>query len=84
MDKELYAGISDWFDAHEEALIEDICRIVRIPSVSDPDEEVKPFGQGCRDCMDEMLKIGREHGFIQKIMIIIPEASVLRKRTGRI
>lgn len=63
MDKELYARISDWFDAHEEALIEDICRIVRIPSVSDPDAEGKPFGQGCRDCMDEMLKIGREHGF---------------------
>ncbi len=63
MDTVLYQQISDWFDAHQEEMTQDIMRLARIPSVSDPAAPAKPFGQPCRDCMDEMLLIGREHGF---------------------
>ncbi|MDO4292346.1 MAG: Sapep family Mn(2+)-dependent dipeptidase [Eubacteriales bacterium] len=63
MDNELYKRVSDWFDDHREAMVRDIERLVRIPSVSEPSEEQPPFGQACRDCMDEMLAMGREHGF---------------------
>lgn len=48
-------------------------RLVRIPSISVPYGEdgrwetkaalETPFGQPCRDCLEEMLAIGREHGF---------------------
>lgn len=63
MDKELYQKVSDWFELHKNELIEDIMRLVRIGSVSNPEAEQKPFGAECRLCMDEMLKIGEEHGF---------------------
>ena len=64
MDSKLYARVDAWFEAHKEELIRDIIRLVRIPSVSDPSSGEAPFGEGCRRAMDEMLQIGREHGFV--------------------
>ncbi len=43
--------IDEWIDAHRDAMVEDIKRLVRIPSVSDPTEETKPFGKECRRAM---------------------------------
>lgn len=64
MDRKLYRKIDAWFEAHREELIRDIIRLVRIPSVSDPASGTVPFGAACRRAMDEMLEIGREHGFV--------------------
>lgn len=63
MNQELFGKIGEWFDRHREELLEDLMRLVRIPSISNPKEEPGPFGGACRDAMDEMLAIGREHGF---------------------
>lgn len=67
-DKELLDRIDEWFEAHRDELLADIKRIARIPSVSKPAKpdahaEEGPFGAECRRAMDEMLAIGREHGF---------------------
>ncbi len=51
-----------WFESNKENMIADLRRIVAIRSVSDPDSEVKPFGQSCKDVLDEMLRICEEHG----------------------
>lgn len=63
MDRELYDRVSRWFDGHREQMTEDIMRLVRIPSVSAPQEGKAPFGEGCLACLEEMLAMGREHGF---------------------
>ena len=64
MDRELYDKVSRWFEGHREEMIGDIMRLVRIPSVSCPqEEEDAPFGEACRDCLEEMLAMGREFGF---------------------
>ena len=68
INQELFDKIDAWFEAHKEALMADLERMVRIPSVSKPSEperiaEDGPFGPGCRRAMDEMLAIAREHGF---------------------
>lgn len=63
MDGAMYEKISAWFDSHAEDMVNDIMRLVCIGSVSDPDASEKPFGLECRRCLDEMLKIGEEHGF---------------------
>ena len=47
-------------------MAEDIKRLVRIPSISDPQAETGPFGKACRDAMDEMLAMGRKYGFFGK------------------
>ncbi len=63
-DKKLYDKVSVWLEAHRQQMIEDIMRLVRIPSVSEPKQDKEaPFGEGCRACLEEMLAIGREHGF---------------------
>ena len=63
MDRELYAKVSDWFETHKSAMAEDIMRLVRIESVSKPGADGLPFGAGPLKAMEEMLAIGREHGF---------------------
>lgn len=64
MDRELYDKVSRWFEEHRDDMIGDIMRLVRISSVSSPQEgDEAPFGEGCRDCLKEMLALGREHGF---------------------
>lgn len=63
MDTKLYDKISTWFDEHREQMTADIMRLVRFPSVSQPQEGEAPFGEACRDCLEEMLALGREHGF---------------------
>lgn len=63
--EEIYAKVSQWFEEHADEMTEDIKRIVRFPSVSnhDPAPGEEPFGQACRDVMDDMLAMGREYGF---------------------
>lgn len=63
MDRELYEKVSAWFDGHKDAMVEDIKRLVRIDSVSRPGTDGTPFGKGCAQALEEMLAIGREHGF---------------------
>lgn len=63
MDRELYKKIDAWMEAHREDIIRDICRMVRIPSISNPDEADKPYGKGCLEALAEMLKMGEEYGF---------------------
>lgn len=63
MDRAFYERISAWFEEHKEAMVEDIKRLVRIDSVSRPGTDDTPFGRGCAQALEEMLAIGREHGF---------------------
>ena len=61
--QEIYIKVSDWMEKHEEDLINDIRRIVAIPSISNPEDAVPPFGKECRTALETMLQIGEEHGF---------------------
>lgn len=63
MDEKQIQQIEEWFLSHQDAMLKDIQRLCRIRSVSDAESEVKPYGEGCRRVLDEMLAIGREHGF---------------------
>lgn len=65
MDREWYQKIDEWMDAHKEELAADICTLVKIPSISDPENGNKeaPFGAECRKALDEMLAMGRKYGF---------------------
>lgn len=63
MDRELYEKAGAWLEEHKNAMVEDIKRLVRIDSVSRPGTDDTPFGRGCVQALEEMLAIGREHGF---------------------
>lgn len=63
MDMEIRNKLEAWIDAHYGELVEDIKRLVRIPSVATYDEEGYPFGEGCKRALDEALAMGREYGF---------------------
>lgn len=63
MNRETFQKVQRWMEEHHSQMTEDIMRLVRIPSVADTSAAEKPFGPACRRVLEEMLKIGEEHGF---------------------
>lgn len=57
--EELYA----WIDDKKEEIIQELSEVAAIRSVSDATSEIKPFGQGCLDVLNLMLKKGQDAGF---------------------
>ena len=57
-------SVFEYIDNHREDIIKDLCDISSIKSVSDASSDVKPFGQGCQDVLNCMLKKGEREGFV--------------------
>ena len=55
--------IDAYFEAHQQEMLEDICRLVRIRSVREQAEPGKPFGHGPWLVMEEARKLVEEKGF---------------------
>lgn len=53
-----------WLETHIGSMINDICRLVEIPSISNPGEcEEMPFGKACSDAVACALETGARMGF---------------------
>lgn len=63
MEKQITQKISKWIDVHKEEILSDLKKAVSIPSVSEPDSEVKPYGKACREVLDCMLSCADGYGF---------------------
>ena len=63
MDHALLEQVDLWLAEHRQQIVSDLLGLVRIPSVSVPDEVVPPYGQACRDAIDYMLQLGQRHGY---------------------
>ena len=55
--------IDEWVQAHRDAYLRDVSRLVAIRSVAGTAEPGKPFGPGPAAALEEALKICREQGF---------------------
>lgn len=55
--------ITQWIQAHKAEIIQDLFELVRVPSVSDPQSAVKPFGQACQDALQTMNALASRHGY---------------------
>ena len=66
MDQALLARVDGWLAAHRQEIIDDLIGLVRIPSVSVPDEAVPPYGQACRDALQYMFDLGARHGYTSR------------------
>ena len=55
-------SIDAWIEENKNALAEEICELIRIRSVADKDNKIKPFGQGCRDVLEKFMEICERHG----------------------
>ncbi len=63
MDEKMSKLAEEYFLEHKQEYIACVQRLAKIKSISDRTSETKPFGQGCRDALDEALKISEEYGF---------------------
>lgn len=61
--QDMESRISRWVEAHRDAYIHDVSRLVAIRSVSGEAEPGKPFGPGPAAALEEAMKICREQGF---------------------
>ncbi|MGL4382932.1 MAG: Sapep family Mn(2+)-dependent dipeptidase, partial [Bacilli bacterium] len=66
--------------AYQQAFINDLSKLVAIKSVYDPSTISKnaPFGQGIRDCFDEMIALGKK----QELEVIDYDGYVLEMNCG--
>lgn len=55
-------SIDVWIEENKNTLAEEICELIRIRSVADKDDKIKPFGQGCRDVLEKFMEICERHG----------------------
>ena len=57
--------IDQWIEAHKEQMLEDICELIRIRSVSayDPNSPERPFGEGCAKVLLRALELCERRGF---------------------
>ena len=64
MDQTICQRVEQWIDAHFDQLLQDICTLVSVPSVSkEQDCTEAPFGEGCRRALDTALGLAEEYGF---------------------
>lgn len=63
MDMTVYAQLQTWLDNHFDELKEDIKALAAIPSVSEYGDMPAPFGEGCRQALEAMLRLAERYGF---------------------
>lgn len=59
-------NVKKWIYSNRENIVNDLIRLVKIDSVSQPNNEVYPFGQKCRDVLDEYEKTALKLGLCAK------------------
>ncbi len=63
MDESMYALLCDRLEGYREEMLEDLCGLLRIPSVSQPSADPgAPYGVPCRRVLDGMLSLARKAG----------------------
>lgn len=58
--------VRKWIYSRKDDIAADLIRLVKIESVSHPNDAVAPFGQKCRDVLDEYEKTARSLGLCTK------------------
>lgn len=88
MEEHISLKISEWIDIHKDEILLDLKKAVNIPSISEPDSEIKPYGKACREVLDCMLESAAGYGFdVQNYLyhaggVFLSRPSVPSKRVG--
>ena len=82
-DEKLQQRINQWIRDHEEDMIQDAIRLVKIKSVSQEGEGGYPYGTGCARVLDTALEIAEKMGFQVENDDYYCGAAYLRGKTDR-
>lgn len=66
IDSKMEKLISDYIDNDFKNMIANLRRLVRIPSITNPQPGAAPYGQACKDVLDEYMAIGEEIGLVRR------------------
>lgn len=88
MKEQISLKISQWINVHKEEILLDLKKAVNIPSISEPDSDIKPYGKACREVLDCMLESASGYGFdVQNYLyhvagVTLTRPSVPSRRVG--
>ena len=88
MKEQISLKISQWINIHKEEILLDLKEAVNIPSISEPDSDIKPYGKACREVLDCMLESASGYGFdVQNYLyhvagVTLTRPSVPSRRVG--
>ena len=54
--------LEEYFEAHKDEMVEDICTLIRIPSTRQEPRDGMPFGEGPAKVLEAAIKIGCRMG----------------------
>jgi len=63
MEQTALKQLNAWLDDHRQDMIRDLTALCSIRSVSEAGGGENPFGKGCREALDWMLRLGDREGF---------------------
>ena len=64
LNQEILNKVYNYIDTNKDNIIHDLITLASIKSVSDKNAKIKPFGQGCLDALNHMLKLGETNRFV--------------------
>ena len=67
VNKNILDIIDRYIEENRDFIIEDLLRLLRIPSVESVPEKDAPFGRACRQILDETKKLYERYGFESRI-----------------
>lgn len=68
MQEELLRGVHSWIEEQEHQLIDDIRRLVEIPSIASNGDQADPYGKDCSRVLEMMRQLTETYGFCGEIL----------------
>lgn len=62
MERDLLRQVQQWVSVHENELIDDLSALVKIRSVSEPNDDYA-MGEGCARCGEKAMELAQKYGF---------------------
>lgn len=63
MERTILTKFESWIEAHSDEMTEDLLSLIRIPSITDKNASVKPYGEPCIRALEATLAIAKRFGF---------------------
>ncbi len=63
MNETLLKNIRAWVESQRDNIVADLTTVGKVPSISNAQSDVKPFGPGCRQILETMTALGEREGY---------------------
>nr|WP_317449078.1 M20/M25/M40 family metallo-hydrolase [uncultured Sellimonas sp.] len=66
MPRDMEESIHRFLEKYRDEIVENVCRLVRIPSIESEKEEIYPYGKECAKALDFCADLAKEKGLVSE------------------